>query len=115
MKTFGALLFGTFLVGATNAADLTTLEKGHEVYQKWCSPCHAPGVGKPGTLASEFHYKGAKPAVLEERTDLTAPMIKAFVRNGVYVVPRFRKTEVTDAEVDAIAAYLTRNKVSGAR
>jgi mono/diheme cytochrome c family protein len=33
----------------------------------------------------------------------------------VYVMPRFRKTEVTDAEVDAIAAYLTRNKVSGAR
>jgi len=30
------------------------------------------------------------------------------VRSGVYIMPRFRKTEVSDAELDAIVAYLTR-------
>jgi mono/diheme cytochrome c family protein len=64
----------------------------------------------PGTAALEFHYKGSKPAVLEERTDLTPAMVKGFVRNGAYVMPRFRKTEISDPELDALAAYLTRKK-----
>ena len=85
-------------------------QKGKQVYQKWCSPCHAPGANMPGTAALEFHYKGSKPAVLEERTDLTPAMVKGVVRNGVYVMPRFRKTEITDAELDRVAAYLTRKK-----
>ena len=53
--------------------------------------------------------RGQKPAVLEERTDLTAPVIKTFVRHGVLFMPTFRKTEISDADLDAIAAYLTRN------
>ena len=85
-------------------------QKGKQVYQKWCSPCHAPGANRPGTAALELHYKGSKPAVLEERMDLTPAMVKGFVRNGVYVMPRFRKTEISDAELDAVAAYLTRRK-----
>ena len=85
-------------------------QKGKQVYQKWCSPCHAPGANMPGTAALEFHYKGSKPAVLEERTDLTPAMVKGVVRNGVYVMPRFRKTEITDAELDRVAAHLTRKK-----
>jgi len=32
-----------------------------------------------------------------------------YVRNGITVMPTFRKTEISDAELDAIAAYLTRN------
>jgi len=85
-------------------------QKGKQVYQKWCSPCHAPGANMPGTAALKFHYNGSKPAVLEERTDLTLAMVKGAVRNGVYVMPRFRKTEISDAELDAVAAYLTRKK-----
>lgn len=53
--------------------------------------------------------RGQNPAVLEERTDLTAPAIKMFVRHGVLFMPTFRKTEISDADLDAIAAYLTRN------
>jgi len=45
--------------------------------------------------------------VLTERRDLTPAVIKTAVRTGVYVMPRFRKTEVTDAELEAIVAYLT--------
>ena len=98
------------LPGSASAADSSVAEKGQQVYQKWCTPCHGAGPGKPGTAASAAHYKGAKPAVLEERTDLTAPAIKDFVRHGVYLMPRFRKTEITDTELDAIAAYLTRHQ-----
>lgn len=87
--------------------DQEQIERGHKVYDKWCFPCHGTGVGKPGT--DSLAARGQKPAVLEERTDLTVPMIKQFVRHGVLFMPVFRKTEISDAELDAIAAYLTRN------
>ena len=49
------------------------------------------------------------PALLDKRTDLTQALIKTYVRNGISIMPIFRKTEISDADLDAIAAYLTRN------
>ncbi len=45
--------------------------------------CHGEGVGKPGTLALQAKYKGAVPALLAKRTDLTQALIKQYVRNGI--------------------------------
>jgi len=97
----------TFALPTLAAPDQAEIERGHKVYDKWCFPCHGTGSGKPGT--DSLAARGQKPAVLEERTDLTAPMIKTFVRHGVLFMPMFRKTEISDADLDAIAAYLTRN------
>jgi len=83
--------------------------KGYVEYQKYCSACHGEGSDKPGTLALQAKYKGAVPALLDKRTDLTPALIKMYVRNGITVMPIFRKTEISDTELDAIAAYLTRN------
>jgi (+)-pinoresinol hydroxylase len=96
-----------FTVRALAAPDQAQIEQGHKVYDKWCFPCHGTGSGKPGT--DSLAARGQKPAVLEERTDLTVPMIKTVVRHGVLFMPIFRKTEISDADLDAIAAYLTRN------
>src|SRR3984885_13848644 len=76
---------------------------GRAVYQKWCTPCHGTGLGKPGTSAAAAH--GVKPAVLEQRTDLTPKMITTAVRQGVYFMPRFRKTEISNADLAAIINY----------
>ena len=81
-------------------------DRGREIYQKWCTPCHGAGLGKPGTTAAATH--GAKPAVLEQRTDLTPKMIETAVRNGINFMPRFRKTEISNADLAAIVAYLAR-------
>jgi (+)-pinoresinol hydroxylase len=83
--------------------------KGYVEYQKFCSACHGEGVGKPGTMALQAKYKGAVPALLDKRTDLTAEFVKTTVRNGLTVMPFFRKTEISDADLNAIAAYLARN------
>jgi (+)-pinoresinol hydroxylase len=80
-----------------------------QAYDKWCTPCHGSGEGKPGTISAAALYKGTKPAVLSERTDLTPAGIRTVVRTGMFVMPRFRKTEVSDSELAAIVAYLTRN------
>jgi hypothetical protein len=52
-------------------------------------------------------YQGALPAALEDRRDLTVDLVKFFVRNGVATMPQLRKVEVSDADLDALAAYLT--------
>jgi mono/diheme cytochrome c family protein len=49
---------------------------------------------------------GERPGSLELRTDLTPDILAFFVRNGSGPMPGFRKTEVSDADVAAIAAYL---------
>jgi len=48
--------------------------------------------------------------VLAERTDLTTDGIKTAVRKGMFIMPRFRKTEVTDADLQTIVVYLTRRR-----
>jgi mono/diheme cytochrome c family protein len=83
--------------------------KGYVQYENYCSVCHGEGVGKPGTMALQAKYKGALPALLEKRTDLTPELIRTYVRQGFSVMPIFRKTEISDADLDAIIAYLTRN------
>lgn len=80
--------------------------RGAAVFENWCAPCHAPGPRHPGTQALDALYKGAKPGALEERTDLVPDLTRAFVRTGVSVMPPFRKTEISDADLEALAAYL---------
>ena len=90
-------------------AELPAPPSGRVVYEKWCAPCHDPGISHPGTHALMAKYQGTKPAVLLERTDLPASIVKYFVRHGISVMPQFRKTEISDAELDALAAFLSRN------
>ena len=85
------------------------VERGAAVFNNWCSACHSRGpANAPGTTSLQFKYQGTIPAALEDRQDLTADLVKFFVRNGVATMPQFRKAEVADADVDALAAYLTR-------
>jgi (+)-pinoresinol hydroxylase len=123
-----ALLLATSAVGQGTSWTLfpspvetsgaSKVDQGKQVFHNLCSGCHAgvihnasPGIGAtmPGTDALAAKYKGIKPAMLEERTDLTPQFIKVFVRNGISVMPRFRKTELSDADLDALSAYLIRN------
>jgi (+)-pinoresinol hydroxylase len=87
-------------------AEESQADRGREVYQKWCTPCHGAGLGKPGTAAAAAH--GVQPAVLEQRTGLTPKTIETAVRQGLYFMPRFRKTEISNADLAAIVAYLGR-------
>src|ERR1700684_2052557 len=77
------------------------------VYEHWCAPCHAPGPGHPGTQSLQFKYQGKLPPVLLDRTDLTPQAVSVFVRQGVLLMAPFRKTEITDAQLAALAAYVT--------
>ena len=82
---------------------------GNVVYSKWCAPCHAPGITHPGTNALMVKYQGVNSGVLLEWTDLTPMYVEYKVRHGISVMPQFRKTEISDVELHALAAYLARN------
>jgi len=98
-------LLALLLAGAAMAQEESG-DPGKAVYDKWCTPCHGSGLGKPGTMVLAQRYGDSLPALLEERTDLTRDYLVHFVRHGVGVMPRFRKTEITDAELDALVSYL---------
>jgi mono/diheme cytochrome c family protein len=85
------------------------VERGAAVFNNWCSACHSRGPqNAPGTASLQIKYQGSVPAALEDRRDLTPEVVKVFVRNGVAMMAPFRKTEVSDADLDALAAYLSR-------
>jgi len=56
---------------------------------------------------------GEQPAVLVERTDLTPQVVSSFVRQGVLLMAPFRKTEITDAELAALSAFVAGNYKKG--
>jgi len=106
----GLALAGLALGGFTSAEESSDpYAAGREVYTKWCAPCHDPGVIHPGTNALSVKYKGVKSGVLLEWTDLKPQTVKHLVRHGISVMPQFRKTEISDAELDALAKFLSRN------
>lgn len=90
------------------------LEVGKRIYTRWCVDCHGAGegfagLGLTGTAALEAKYNGSLPALLHERRDLAPEFVVHIVRRGVSLMPFFRKTEINNTELEALAAYLTRN------
>jgi mono/diheme cytochrome c family protein len=92
--------------------------RGQEVFEQRCAACHAAVpkdmIGPPympamaGTQALQARYKGAKPAELEQRTDLTPAFVTAIVRGGLNSMPFFRPTELSNDDLTALGAYLAR-------
>jgi mono/diheme cytochrome c family protein len=106
MKRTLPIMSLAMLISMAQAADKPS---GQAVYEHWCAPCHAPGPGHPGTQSLQIKYGGKTPAVLLERTDLSPQAVAVFVRQGVLLMAPFRKTEITDAELAALTAYVAQN------
>jgi mono/diheme cytochrome c family protein len=103
------------------AQEGTAIERGNAKFQHSCAPCHGPGPGDdgramlPGTDALRIKYRGTPtPALLEERSDLPYAVLRAFVRQGSMSMPPFRPTELTDQEIEDIAAYLAESSKNAA-
>jgi mono/diheme cytochrome c family protein len=93
------------------AADTNELSRGKLSFDYWCAACHTAkpvegGRPAPGTYALQVKFNGTKPAALEQRDDLAPEFTKYVIRRGQHGMPFFRKTEISDKDMDAIAAYL---------
>jgi mono/diheme cytochrome c family protein len=110
-RVITALLLAAGFSLTANAAEPAAQVSGEAVYKRWCTHCHSAGRGNPGTESLQVKYGGKVPAVLLDRTDLSPQVVATFVRTGVLSMPPFRKTEVTDAELTAVAAYVAQKYV----
>jgi mono/diheme cytochrome c family protein len=106
MRTRTLIVSLLALAGWTSAATADDADLGAKVYQRWCVHCHSAGRGNPGTQSLQTKYKDQKPAVLLERKDLTPEFVAFSIRQGVMSMPPFRKTEVTDEEMAAVAVWI---------
>ena len=106
---FALLATLTSAAQAADSAERKPAAPGEAVYERWCAACHAPGPGHPGTQSLQIKHGGKTPAVLLERTDLSAQAVALFVRQGVLMMAPFRKTEISDAELAALSAYVAKN------
>jgi (+)-pinoresinol hydroxylase len=109
------------VAGQALAQVVQNIDHGRAVFRLWCAGCHNPNpalqrngqdlVGRvfAGTYTLEQRYKGVKPAALEERTDLDPSYIRFVVRHGLNMMPLSRKTEISDEDLEDVAAYLTKD------
>jgi (+)-pinoresinol hydroxylase len=86
--------------------DALRADTGKWEFENACAICHGSGPDRPGTTSLQFKYAGKIPALLEERKDLTPAAVRHYIRHGIAMMPPFRKTELSDQQVDAIARYL---------
>jgi mono/diheme cytochrome c family protein len=84
------------------------VRNGRELFNYWCLPCHGAGPGHAGTqrLARRL---GADQSVLLQRHNLSVEYVQHVVRNGFQMMPPFRYTEISDQELQAIAAYVSKH------
>jgi mono/diheme cytochrome c family protein len=107
-------------IGMTGAhavvlGDDDLVQRGKDVYDHYCSQCHdrntVPGSDMlAGPQALSVKYEGRLSPYIDEREDLAdVEALSGYIRNGAVSMPPFRKTEVSDDEIIAIAAYIAEN------
>jgi len=112
LRSFALILPLAALAGGALAAGSAAPDRanGKQVWDHWCAPCHARGPGHPGTQSLQIKYHGTPPAALKDRTDLTPGITAMYVRQGIDLMPFFRKTEVSDKDLRDLSAYLDKGK-----
>ena len=89
---------------AVKAAETTM---GEKVFQQWCIHCHGADNSGPGTLRLTWD-KGEAESLLTGRDDLLSQYVVSIVRRGLDEMPSFRITEISEAQLNALADFLGR-------
>lgn len=79
------------------------------VFEHSCGYCHFPGGMGTNLLTKQMMMMMKRPpsdGLLTNRRDLTADYVKAVVRGGKGAMPAQTRVDLTDAELNAVAAYL---------
>ena len=108
MTVVASMSILSFASGGAAAQD-GALALGESIYLDKCEYCHGDGVQKGGTFVLQARYQDALPALLTERTDLAPEYISAVLRTWTNGMAPFRPTEISDSEMEALVAFLTRN------
>ena len=99
------LVTGLLLLKFNSLASAET--EGQRVFNKWCAGCHADSPFAPGTIQLK-QIRSPELVLIEQRTDLSAAYIRHLVRKGFAGMPSFRRTEISNIELDALITHLTK-------
>lgn len=85
---------------------------GAALFSNRCGACHLVGGMGTNLLTKQQMAAGRPPemGLLTNRDDLTADYVKSVARMGKGAMPRQTRVDVTDSELDKIAAYLGKGK-----
>lgn len=91
---------------------LASAGSGEALFSNRCGACHLAGGMGTNLLTVQQMKAGNAPemGLLTNREDLTADYVKQVVRQGKVAMPAISRVEVTDSELDKIAAYLGKGK-----
>lgn len=89
------------------AAEMT----GKEVFDHYCTHCHGSDEG-PGTMQLS-RTRGQDKGSLAKRRDLAPDYIEYIVRHGLKSMPPFVPSDLTDAKLKALLAFLTKQQAAG--
>ena len=90
---------------ADSSAAIVDSHDGKVLFEAYCIACHDSGPGHPGTMRLQERV-GEEQAALLDRDNLPPEYIKLVVREGFKLMPPFRPSEITDTQLDSLAAYL---------
>ena len=110
IKTFEKLIskflvLGFFLVVTQVHAEQN---QGEAVFQKWCDGCHMDSPFAPGTIQLR-QLRGKDLSLVLKRTDLKPDFLRHIVRKGMNGMPLFRRTEISDEELEQLIDFLVRD------
>ncbi|WP_068074754.1 c-type cytochrome [Novosphingobium lentum] len=85
---------------------------GKALFEVHCGYCHLAGGMGTNLLTKQRMAAGQPPetALLANRTDLTADYVKSVARMGKNAMPPQTRVDITNPELDAVAAYLGKGK-----
>lgn len=85
---------------------------GKAVFEHQCGACHLAGGMGTNLLTVQRIKAGESPdkGMLTNRTDLTPDYVKQVVRSGKNAMPPQTRVDITDAELESVAAYLGKAK-----
>lgn len=85
---------------------------GAAIFSNHCGACHLAGGMGTNLITVQQLQQGKTPdkGLLANRDDLTADYVKAVARSGKGAMPRQTRVDITDAELDKVAAYLGKGK-----
>lgn len=102
-----AIGFLVHALAASGAEPTLTAEQQHgkALFEATCNYCH----NARGWATERLKVRnGEDRAVLAERSDLDPAYIRTVVRNGLVSMPAYTPTDLDEAQIRAIAAYLAR-------
>lgn len=78
---------------------------GEIVYEDWCEICHALEANMPGTDRIREVF-GEERVNLRDSPFVSEETLRAIVRSGRGMMPPFRRTEISNAQLDELVDYL---------